>query len=79
MSSSAQYAQTSNAATWFVGSSFGGTDRGPDLTALAAYGARLAVAPEMADAHCSSALIYEKLGNAQRALRHISAYRRLQC
>lgn len=53
-------------------------DEGEDKAALAAYEACIAIAPEMADAHCNAALLYEKLGDAQRALRHLSAYRRLQ-
>ena len=52
-------------------------DEGEDKAALAAYEACIAIAPEMADAHCNAALLYEKLGDAQRALRHLSAYRRL--
>jgi hypothetical protein len=31
----------------------------------------------MADAHCNLALLYESLGREREALRHLSAYRKL--
>lgn len=46
--------------------------------ALAAYGRCLALAPDMADAHYNAARLHDGLGQAQAALRHYSAYRRLQ-
>jgi tetratricopeptide (TPR) repeat protein len=46
--------------------------------ALAAYGACLKRAPDFADAHFNAARLYEQLGQGQLALRHFSAYRRLQ-
>jgi hypothetical protein len=32
----------------------------------------------MADAHYNVASLYERLGNSQKAIRHLNAYRRLQ-
>jgi tetratricopeptide (TPR) repeat protein len=46
--------------------------------ALAGYERCLALAPELADAHYNAARLHEQLGQTQRALRHYSAYRRLQ-
>ena len=46
--------------------------------ALAAYEACLKRAPDFADAHFNAARLYEQLGQGQLALRHFSAYRRLQ-
>lgn len=46
--------------------------------ALAAYEACLRLAPDFADAHFNAARLYEQLGKGQLALRHFSAYRRLQ-
>jgi tetratricopeptide (TPR) repeat protein len=46
--------------------------------AIASYETSLRFAPELADAHYNAARLYEKLGNAQKAVRHLSAYRRLQ-
>ena len=49
-----------------------------ETDALAAYERCLALAPSMADAHYNAARLHEKLGDRQAALRHYSAYRRLQ-
>jgi tetratricopeptide (TPR) repeat protein len=46
--------------------------------AIASYETCLALAPEIADAHFNAARLYERSGNAQKAVRHLSAYRRLQ-
>lgn len=46
--------------------------------ALAAYEACVDIAPDFADAHFNAARLYEQLGRSQLALRHFSAYRRLQ-
>jgi tetratricopeptide (TPR) repeat protein len=46
--------------------------------ALARYDRALALAPDFADAHHNAAKLCEKLGDRQGALRHYSAYRRLQ-
>ena len=46
--------------------------------ALAAYETCLQLAPDFADAHFNAARLYEQLGKGQLALRHFSAYRRLQ-
>lgn len=46
--------------------------------ALAAYDACLAIAPDFADAHFNVARLHELRGRTQAALRHFSAYRRLQ-
>jgi len=46
--------------------------------ALASYERALALAPDLADAHFNAARLYREQGEAQRALRHLSAYRRLQ-
>ena len=46
--------------------------------ALAAYESCLRLAPDFADAHFTAARLYEQLGKGQLALRHFSAYRRLQ-
>ena len=46
--------------------------------ALAAYEDCLRLAPEFADAHFNAARLAEQLGKGQLALRHFSAYRRLQ-
>ena len=52
-------------------------DRQRDTDALVSYERCLALAPELADAHYNAARLHEKRGNAQRALRHYSAYKRL--
>jgi tetratricopeptide (TPR) repeat protein len=49
-----------------------------DDEALAAYEACIALADDFADAHFNMARLYEQLGKNQLALRHFSAYRRLQ-
>jgi tetratricopeptide (TPR) repeat protein len=46
--------------------------------AIASYEACLRLAPDFADAHFNAARLHEKAGNAQKAVRHLSAYRRLQ-
>lgn len=53
-------------------------DAGRESEALAAYERSLALVPSLADAHYNAARLHEKLGDAQAALRHYSAYRRLQ-
>jgi len=53
-------------------------DLGRENDALAAYEACIAVAEDFADAHFNAARLYEQLGRSQLALRHFSAYRRLQ-
>jgi len=49
-----------------------------DDDALAAYEACIALAADFADAHFNAGRLYERLGRQQLALRHFSAYRRLQ-
>jgi len=51
-------------------------ERLPD--AMVAYGQSLALDPQLADAHYNLARLREQLGDARGALRHFSAYRRLQ-
>ncbi|MCC7458574.1 MAG: tetratricopeptide repeat protein [Nitrospira sp.] len=46
--------------------------------AIAAYDTCLAIAPDFADAHFNAARLHELRGRTQAALRHFSAYRRLQ-
>jgi tetratricopeptide (TPR) repeat protein len=46
--------------------------------ALASYDKALQLDPELADAHYNAGLLNEALGNGQGAIRHYSAYRRLQ-
>lgn len=53
-------------------------DVGRDAEALASYERCLALEPTLADAHFNAARLQEKLGDARGALRHWSAYRRLQ-
>jgi tetratricopeptide (TPR) repeat protein len=53
-------------------------DLGRANDALAAYEACIALADDFADAHFNAARLYEQLGRNQLALRHFSAYRRLQ-
>jgi tetratricopeptide (TPR) repeat protein len=53
-------------------------DLGRANDALAAYEACIALAEDFADAHFNAARLYEQLGRNQLALRHFSAYRRLQ-
>lgn len=49
-----------------------------DDDALAAYEACIALAADFADAHFNAGRLYERLGRQQLALRHFSAYWRLQ-
>lgn len=53
-------------------------DLGREVEALADYERCLALAPDIADAHFNAARLHEKTGDARGALRHWSAYRRLQ-
>jgi len=46
--------------------------------ALRCYDACLKLEPAMADAHFNAARLHERLGHATQAIRHYSAYRRLQ-
>ena len=46
--------------------------------ALQSYERCLELAPDLADAHYNAARLYEKRGQGQLAVRHYSAYRRLQ-
>lgn len=48
------------------------------LEAIASYNAALMLAPDLADAHYNAARLHEQLGDAKKAVRHLSAYRRLQ-
>jgi len=45
--------------------------------AIEAYSAALRLDPSMADAHYNLALLYQKTGKAQDALRHLAQYKRL--
>ena len=44
--------------------------------AIEAYSAALRLDPEMADAHYNIALLYQKTGKAQEAIRHLAEYKR---
>ena len=46
--------------------------------AVASYETCLSLAPDMADAHQNAALLYARAGDKHSAIRHFSAYRRLQ-
>jgi tetratricopeptide (TPR) repeat protein len=46
--------------------------------ALASYEKALQLQPDLADAHQNAALLYAELGHKQLAIRHFSAFRRLQ-
>jgi len=46
-------------------------------SAAAAYERALEIAPDLADAHYNVGLLYDRLGDGRRAVRHFSAYRRL--
>ena len=46
--------------------------------ALVAYEAALALQPDLADAHQNAALLYAQLGDKQLAIRHFSAFRRIE-
>ena len=53
-------------------------DQHREREALSSYERTLQLAPDLADAHYNAARLHERLGQAQGALRHFSAYRRLQ-
>ncbi len=53
-------------------------DQGRNAEALAGYHESLRLAPDLADAHYNAARLHELLGDARQAVRHFSAYRRLQ-
>jgi tetratricopeptide (TPR) repeat protein len=53
-------------------------DQGRLDEALGSYHASLRLAPDLADAHYNAARLHEQLGDAKKAVRHFSAYRRLQ-
>ncbi len=53
-------------------------DQGRWNDALESYNVSLRLAPDLADAHFNAARLHEKLGDAKKAVRHLSAYRRLQ-
>jgi tetratricopeptide (TPR) repeat protein len=52
-------------------------DLGHPAAALEAYLNALAEDPELADCHYNLARLYESLGQAQKAIRHLGQYRRL--
>ena len=53
-------------------------DHGRPADALAGYNDSLRLDPDLADAHYNAARLHEHLGDAKKAVRHFSAYRRLQ-
>lgn len=53
-------------------------DQGHAVAALASYNEALRLDADLADAHYNAARLHEQLGDAKRAVRHFSAYRRLQ-
>lgn len=53
-------------------------DTGREAGAIASYERSLGLDPTLADAHFNIGRLQEKLGDARGALRHFSAYRRLQ-
>ena len=53
-------------------------DKGRTADALAGYDTSLRLDPALADAHYNAARLHEQLGDAKKALRHLSAYRRLE-
>ena len=53
-------------------------DQGRVSDALASYETSLRLDPALADAHFNAARLYEQRGDGKRALRHLSAYRRLR-
>ncbi len=53
-------------------------DQGRTAEALASYHTSLQLEPDLADAHYNAARLHEQLGDAKQAVRHFSAYRRLQ-
>jgi len=52
-------------------------DLGNPSAALAAYQGALAEDPDLADCHYNLARLYESLGQARHAIRHLGHYRRL--
>ena len=44
--------------------------------AIEAYSAALRLEPDMADAHYNIALVYQKMGKGQEAIRHLAEYKR---
>jgi tetratricopeptide (TPR) repeat protein len=52
-------------------------DLGDPAAALAAYQSAIAEDPDLADCHYNLARLYESLGDAQHAIRHLGQYRRL--
>ncbi|MBV8340866.1 MAG: tetratricopeptide repeat protein [Gammaproteobacteria bacterium] len=52
-------------------------DLGNPVAAMAAYQSALAGAPDLADCHYNLARLYDSLGKAQHAIRHLVQYRRL--
>jgi len=52
-------------------------DLGDAAAALAAYQSAIAEDPDLADCHYNLARLYESLGQAQHAIRHLGQYRRL--
>src|SRR5205823_10667757 len=52
-------------------------DMDRDAEALQAYEAALRADPDLTDCHYNLALLYEKLGKAKEAIRHMSRYRAL--
>ena len=53
-------------------------EQGRWAEALASYNDSLRLEPDLADAHFNAARLHEQLGDAKKAVRHLSAYRRLQ-
>ena len=53
-------------------------DQGKPAEALACYERCLELSRDFSDAHYNAALLYERLGQASKAIKHMSAVRRLQ-
>ena len=53
-------------------------DKGRLADALSGYNTSLQLDADLADAHYNAARLHEQLGDAKKALRHLSAYRRLE-
>lgn len=53
-------------------------DQSRHADALASYNESLRLDPDLADAHYNAARLHEQRGDAKKAVRHFSAYRRLQ-
>jgi tetratricopeptide (TPR) repeat protein len=53
-------------------------DQGNSTAALACYEKCLELSPDFSDAHYNAALLCERLGQANKAIKHLSAVRRLQ-